>query len=116
MKNKIFFFLFLLFSMSRLNAQVAIVEDADDPAVRTRNLLKDSQQRNASLDTPQAKAAAQQVNTVSLGNQDIQNQIFNTSGDLFKVVADWQTSDPDFFKKLSENSQDPAFVKKFYEK
>ena len=92
------------------------LETPIDASAETQKLLKDPKKVAASLDTPQAKAAAQNVTALTGGNTQITNQIFDASGDLWKVVVEWQNSDPDFFKKLSENSTDPEFVKKFYDK
>ncbi len=110
---KSIFIALFIFGLSQAYAEEGINVQA---LTQTQELLKDPKQRKEALDTPQAKQAAETVTTLSMGRPEIENQIFGISADLMTWVMEMSKSDPDFFAKLKQNSQDPAFVKKFLEK
>ena len=118
MKNTIIALAVLFFGLSSVRAQNADtkIEPNLEALTNTQNLLRDPKQRQEALTTPNARSAASQVSTVSLGRPEIENQLYDVSADLMTWVVQMSQTDPEFFTKLSQNSNDPAFIKKFYEK
>ncbi|MGZ3691280.1 MAG: hypothetical protein ACXVAX_07240, partial [Pseudobdellovibrio sp.] len=95
MKNTIMSLIVLTAVSIQVHAQQKVAPDKldvpIDPVAKTQQVLTDPNQRAAALDTPQAKAAAQNVTALSMGNPEIANKIFGVSADLFQAVADWQS-------------------------
>lgn len=100
-----------------LYAQSLPAEDNSAAIVQTQQVLTNTAQREAALDTEKARTADQNVTITSMGNQNVKNDIYGVSSELVPWLADMGKGDAGSMQKLLQEAQtNPQAIENFYKR